>query len=197
MSYANKIGIYQGDCKVLLGKYENFSDYVREFSETITGFGLDLGAGPNSPNGKYFPHCILDGCDLEKEVVESIGDNYKNKFQYCLGSEEKLPYEDNTLDFLICSCVIQHLSSFQKLQIAFQEIHRVLKPQGKFYLMFKAGTNDTLLTHHNSYYNEERTFRVFDPINVLNLSKDFFLLSSETLLEDNWIPYSCCIFEKF
>lgn len=43
---------------------------------------------------------------------------------------------------------------------------RVLKKGGSFYLMYKAGAHDTILTHFNSYYQQERSFRVFAPTNV-------------------------------
>ncbi len=200
MSYKNKLSNYQGDCEVLLGKYPMFSDYIKEFAQSKKGHGLDVGAGPQGPNGKFFTNCdSLDGCDADSDVVASLSkDIYSNTFQYFLGSKQKLPYEDNSKDFIVCSCVIQHLSNFQELEIGIKEIVRVLKSGCQFYLMFKSGTNDTNLIHTNSVYNEVRTFRVFHPKNVTELcqSNGLKLLSSETLLDDNWIPYSCLIFEK-
>jgi len=71
----------------------------------------------------------------------------------------------------------------------------VLKPGGKFYLMFKAGTHNSLLSHLNAYYSEERTFRVFESKNIANLLS-LHLDSSENLLDDNWIPYTRMIFSK-
>lgn len=196
MSYVEKIGCYQGDCKVLLGRCEMFSEYIQEFSETVNGRGLDLGCGPGGVNGKFFTHCILDGCDVEIAVVESLGNEYNEVFTYRMGSEQKLPYENEELDFLISSCVIQHLNSEEELITGLKEIERVLKPQGRFYLMFKAGTNNTLFTHFNSYYKEERTFRVFEGGNISQIFSNLTLESSENLLDDNWIPYTRMIFSK-
>ncbi|ARF09980.1 methyltransferase [Indivirus ILV1] len=200
MSYKNKIASYQGDCHVLLGKHSMFSDYIKEFSKDQRGHGLDVGAGPQGPNGKFFTHCeTFDGCDADDDVVSSLPKNiYTKTFKYLLGSNQKLPYSDNSKDFIVCSCVIQHLSNFDELEIGIQEISRILQRNCQFYLMFKAGTNDTDLTHTNSFYNEVRTFRVFNPEDVINLCQKYNLklLSKETLLDDNWIPYSCLIFEK-
>ena len=132
-------------------------------------------------------------------MINSVGLEYNNKFIYCLGGDCKLPYEDNTLDFVICSCVIQHLNSEAELLKGLLEISRVLKYGGKFYLMFKAGSNDTLFTHYNKIYNENREFRVFDPESVkliaiyCSLKED----SRELSLDDNWIPYCRMIFTKF
>lgn len=46
---------------------------------------------------------------------------------------------------------------------------RVLKKGGQLYLMYKAGTHDSLLTHFNGYYRQERTFRVYSPESVNEL----------------------------
>lgn len=205
--YKDKIQNYQGDCEVLLGKYSSFSEYIKEFSHSIPrgSKGLDIGAGPKGCNSKFFTHCQLDGCDAELEVVESLelvdsNGNYSKKFQYFFGKEEKLPYPDNTFDFIICSCMIQHLNSFAELETGISEVSRVLKKnlEGKFYLMFKAGTNDTDLVHTNRYYNQERKFRVFMPQDVSALCEKYKLvvLTQEYLLDDNFIPYCLLIFSK-
>ena len=59
--------------------------------------------------------------------------------------------------------------------------------------MFKSGTHNTLLTHFNSYYNEERTFRVFDPSKLKFQGEN---VSEENLLDSNWIPYTKIIYRK-
>jgi SAM-dependent methyltransferase len=200
MSYGDKLSNYQGDCSILLGRYSMFSDYIKEFAQNSIGDGLDIGAGPQGLNGKYFTSCdSLDGCDADTDVVKSLSkDIYSKTFQYFLGSVQRLPYDDESKDFIVCSCVIQHLSNFQELEVGVEEISRVLKTDCLFYLMFKSGTNDTNLTHTNSIYNEVRTFRVFHPRDVEHMCQRHGLriLSSETLLDDNWIPYSCLIFSK-
>ena len=200
MSYKNKLTNYQNDCYILLGKYPLFSDYIKEFSRGRKGHGLDIGAGPQGPNGKFFIECSsIDGCDADEDVVNSLPKTVYNKtFPYLLGQNKELPYNNESLDFIVCSCVIQHLSNFQELEQGIKEISRVLKSGGQFYLMFKTGTNDTNLTHFNKVYQEERTFRVFDPKNVIDLcfNNAFVKESNENLLDDNWIPYSCIVFKK-
>ncbi len=197
MSYSNKIGCYQGDCGVLLGKYPKFSDYVKEFSRNQLGEGLDLGCGPGACNGKFFQSCTLDGCDADESVVDSAPEDYQDCFVFKLG-EDSLPYNDETKDFIILSCVIQHLNSYDELVTGLADVARIIKPTGQLFLMFKAGVNDTLLTHYNEVYNEIREFRVFHPDNMQELVKNINLrvMSCETLLDDNWIPYSCMVLEK-
>lgn len=197
MSYKDKLSNYQWDCLVEIGKYSKFSNYIAEFSASISGKGVDIGAGPGGYNGQFFSHCELDGCDADEDVVKTLTFHH-NKFQYYLGLES-LPYSDSELDFVVCSCVIQHLNSFDELKKGINEIARVLKPNGKFYLMFKAGSNDTTITHFNSYYQQQRTFRVFNPLDITDICQvnNLILLSKQTLVDDNWIPYCCLIFDKY
>ncbi len=200
MSYKNKITNYQGDCIVLLGRCPKFSDYIKEFANKHKGDGLDVGAGPGGCNSAYLEHCkSLDGCDAEPDVVKSLDKAvYGKSFMYVLGSNDKLPYLDGVKDFVICSCMIQHLNSLKELDVAMNEMSRILKQDGELFLMFKAGTNDTNLTHFNGYYGEERTFRVFEPRFVMDIGGKHGLKvgSNELLMDENWIPYCCLTFRK-
>ena len=200
MSYTNKINNYQGDCKILLGKYPMFSDYVKNFSITrrIGSYGLDLGTGPGGCNGSFFTLTTIDGCDAEKEVLKSLSTYIYNKIFYFVLGKDQLPYINNSLDYIVCSCVIQHLNNFSELEHGLNEIFRVLKTGGNLFLMFKVGSNDTLLTHFNSYYSEERSFRVFsqEAIKKLSESLGFKQTSCDYLLDENHIPYCCNVFVK-
>lgn len=193
--YKDKLFSYQADCPVLLGRLGMFSEYVKEFADGLSkGLrGLDLGTGPCGSAGKYFTNQILDGCDVEPEVVDSLGKEYNETFTYRLGSETKLPYNDEELDFVVCSCVIQHLASEEELGKGMDEVYRVLRKGGLLYLMQKSGSHNTLLTHFNSYYNEERTFRVFEPSKLRFQGE---IISEENLLDSNWIPYTRIIYRK-
>lgn len=194
--YKNKLSNYQGDCGIEIGTYKNFSDYIKAFSnQQSESMGIDIGAGPGGCNSKYFEKCAsLDGCDADPNVVETLPTSrYTNRFIYALGQTEKLPYANDTFDFVICSCVIQHLNSFEELENGIEEISRVLQQGGQLFLMFKAGTNNTILTHFNKYYQETRSFRVFEPGPVEELCKKYKLsvMNIEKLVDENWIPYCC------
>jgi 2-polyprenyl-6-hydroxyphenyl methylase/3-demethylubiquinone-9 3-methyltransferase len=52
------------------------------------------------------------------------------EIDYEHGFAEKLPYNDNTFDIVICVDVLEHV---ENLQIAISEIYRVLKPHGLFF----------------------------------------------------------------
>lgn len=208
MSYKNKLSNYQGDCIVELGKYQKFSDYIEAFARSLNKdrkddeklVGLDIGAGPGGCNGLFLKDLgVLHGCDADPDVVKTIPSKfYQRAFTYVLGSKIPLPYKDDNFDYVISSCMIQHLNSFAELETGIKEISRVIRLGGFFYLMFKAGANDTNLTHHNNYYGEERTFRVFHPDNVISLCKKygFGVVSTEKLIDGNWLPYCCLIFVR-
>ncbi|MDH5598100.1 MAG: arsenite methyltransferase [Cyclobacteriaceae bacterium] len=61
-----------------------------------------------------------------KENVEKLG--YDN-FEFVLGDIEDLPLEDNIADVIISNCVLNLVPDKNK---AFDQIHRVLKPGGRF-----------------------------------------------------------------
>jgi len=199
MSYKNKLNNYQGDCDVILGNFSKFSDYIKNFSMTLSSNakGIDIGAGPGGCNGKFFSHCkSLIGCDADSDVVGTLPHYYRRTFKHIFG-KDTLSY-DGKLDFAILSCMIQHLNSFQELEFGISEVSKCLKEFGQLYLMFKAGSNDTDLTHFNEYYQEIRTFRVFHPKNIKELCSKFqlFVIQEENLLDENYIPYVLLIFQK-
>ena len=45
-----------------------------------------------------------------------------------MADAKKLPFKDNTFDFIVCSEVLEHIIDYQS---AISEINRILKPQGK------------------------------------------------------------------
>ena len=140
----------------------------------------------------------MDGCDADEDVVNSLPqEKYKKRFQFKLGSD-KLPFKDGEKDFVICSCVIQHLDSFSQLEEGIKEIARVLKKGATFILIFKCGSNDSLLIHFNEYYKEQRTFRVYNPQSVIELGTKMGLMveQNELFMDDNWIPYTQLVFRK-
>ena len=140
----------------------------------------------------------MDGCDADEDVVNSFPkENYQKTFPFRLGTQ-KLPYEDGAKDFVICSCVIQHLDSFAQLEEGLKEIARVIKSGGTFFLLFKSGNNDTLLTRFNGHYKEQRTFRVYHPDDVTELLNKLGLEveEKELYVDNNWIPYTQLILRK-
>ena len=85
-----------------------------------------------------------------------------------------------------------------ELKVGLMEMSRVIKKGGSMFFLYKAGSNDTVLTHYNETYKGYRTLRVFNPTIVSELLSENGLSidSEEKLVDNNWIPYSCCILTK-
>mgnify|MGYP003692140459 CR=1 FL=1 len=115
-----------------------------------------------------------------------------------MGSDEALPYQENTLDFVINSCVIQHLHSFDEVCKAFKEIQRVLKKGGEFFLVFKCGNHDSEITHFNPHYGYNRTFRVYDHGKVKDYleSIGFEIKQEDKAVDQLYLPYSFFVVKK-
>jgi len=76
---------------------------------------------------------ITYGIDSSAKCIEAAQKHrYKNSLDinYKVGVAEKLPYQDNTFDVVICVDVLEHVSDYYQVV---SEIYRVLKPGGIFF----------------------------------------------------------------
>ncbi len=93
----------------------------------VSGKGLDLGCG-NGFTGSVFMHRIgaddYHGIDRQAGFVSPLELGYAS---LTVGEIEALPFADETFDFLVAICVIEHIPEFDR---ALSEICRVLKPGG-------------------------------------------------------------------
>lgn len=100
---------------------------------------LDLGSGAGFDcflaSKKVGDTGKVIGVDMTEEMIAKASANaekysYRN-VEFKLGEIENLPIEDNSIDVAISNCVINLVPSKEK---AFNEIHRVLKNEGRIYL---------------------------------------------------------------
>ena len=90
---------------------------------------LDIGSGP-IPSGLVFKQCELYCLDpLFPQYIEAgFPLHYYDRVKFVSSRAESMPFEDNFFDAVISVNAIDHVDDFIKVA---QEIHRVLKPDGK------------------------------------------------------------------
>jgi len=128
---------------------------------------LDLGSG----TGAAFDQLLnyeTTAIDPDKKMLEL--NTFENKV---LGSAENLPFEDNSFDNVFCSFVWRNVSDTNK---ALKEVHRVLKPGGKFILLDMTRPKNSFL----KILHKIGTFKVLHLIGLLtfNLKEYRFLYKS-------------------
>jgi len=103
---------------------EKYAEYIYKSFFKKTGKLLDIGCG----RGYYIDAFNklgfeTGGCDVEVVREDVIQVNLE---------KSKLPYEDNTFDFVFSKSVIEHIKNTDNY---LSEIKRVLKPDGMLFLM--------------------------------------------------------------
>ena len=145
---------------------------------------LDLGSG----TGAAFDQLLnyeTTAIDPDKKMLEL--NTFENKV---LGSAENLPFEDNSFDNVFCSFVWRNVSDTNK---ALEEVHRVLKPGGKFILLDMTRPKNSFL----KILHKIGTFKVLHLIGLLTFnlkeyrflykSLDFYPQPENHLKKDNFI----------
>jgi ubiquinone/menaquinone biosynthesis C-methylase UbiE len=162
--YSSYYTIYNHDGALyLMNSATSFKDIHDEYIKKLDGNkGLDVGCGPGALWTKYYrgKGFIMTPVDKNDQVVYA-----ENAYLYC--APEALSFREYEFDFAICSCMVQHLDSWEHTKVMLEEIHRVIRPSGAFIFIFKEGHHDTLVTLTDNKYTSERTFRVYDLKEVL------------------------------
>jgi SAM-dependent methyltransferase len=107
------------------------------------------------------------GVDISKEVVKLARNNFNgrvNKDHFLVGDIRKLPFKDNTFDYVFSFGTIEHIRENEQ---AVKEAFRVLKPGG----VFITGINNKLDMWF-SYFVNEATNRVFK--NITSYEPSYF-----------------------
>ena len=97
---------------------------------------LDFGCGDGNSSQhftNYFPNSSYNGIDISSESINvaKVKSIKNTNFQTFDGI--KIPFQDNSFDVVFTACVFHHID-FKLHENLFNEIYRVLKPSGKFYI---------------------------------------------------------------
>ena len=113
---------------------------LTKYSLNQSGTMLDVGCG----EGRHifgimqnYPEMKCIGLDMDDDSLVKAEEGYEffesisnAGAEFLKGSAYSLPFQNNSLDLIVCSEVLEHLHQYND---AVKEIHRVLKPGGKFY----------------------------------------------------------------
>jgi ubiquinone/menaquinone biosynthesis C-methylase UbiE len=124
-------------------RYNVYYEYLKESAEFCEHRGenvLEIGCGIGTDLIEYAKNgAIVSGVDLGQDQIDYTKRNFElKKLPYQalqVANAESLPFPDKSFDFVYCFGVIHHSPSPQKI---FQEIHRVLKDDGKAVVMVYA-----------------------------------------------------------
>lgn len=92
---------------------------------------LDFGCGKGTITGEIIamnPRADITGVDVSQEALDFISKKFKKQKFYKIEDGGKLPFKDNTFDFIIASDVLEHVYDTEN---AFTELARILKPGGR------------------------------------------------------------------
>lgn len=132
------------------------------------------------------------GVDISEEAIEHCKENNnKDNIEYIVGSIEKLPLEDNSVDVVVSLETIEHVD--ETLQRKFmKEIKRVLAPKGLAYIstpnkkFFDNLKNYSNPYHIKEFYIEEFQEFLNEYFEYIDISYQFYGLSSNiTNLDSN------------
>ena len=113
---------------------------LNRFDINKYGLMLDVGCG----EGRHifgvmqnYPDMKCIGLDMDQDSLNRAEEGYEYfksisnvDANFMKGSAYSLPFPNDSFDLIVCSEVLEHLHEYND---AVKEIHRVLKPGGKFY----------------------------------------------------------------
>ena len=163
---------------------------LNKYKLNSDGIMLDVGCG----EGRHIfgimqqnPQMKCIGLDMDKKSLKKAEEGYayfkslsEAGAEFLIGSAYSIPLPDGSVDIVICSEVLEHLHEYAD---AINEIHRVLKPGGKFYASVPASWPEKICWALSRDYQNQPGghLRIFNQKNLIEEIKQsgFSFLSSE------------------
>lgn len=110
---------------------------IQEAEGTVLEIGFGTGV-----NIRYYPENILKIHGLDPKVHSEVQSKFPD-IKFHEGHAEQLPFEDGSFDTVIATLTLCSVSDIQQV---LAEIHRVLKPGGKYIFI------EHILSHQQPYH---------------------------------------------
>jgi phosphatidylethanolamine/phosphatidyl-N-methylethanolamine N-methyltransferase len=153
-----------------------------EINNLPIGHLLEIGVG----NGRHFQfyntHKVI-GIDTSSKMLEMAKKQKKQNIELVLMNAEALLFQDQTFDYIVMSHVIAVVDDPEKL---LEESYRVLKPNGKIYIL-------NHFTPKNWLRHLDNSFQIFSKIFHF---KSVFYIDSLTAINKFTLLKEIC-FSKF
>lgn len=142
---------------------------------------LDIATGGGHVAKNIAPHVNhVVASDLTKEMLENTAKHLKEHFEnisFVMADAESLPFLDNTYDVVTCRIAPHHFPNPDQF---IKEVHRVLKPQGKFVLIDNVVPSDKKL---GDFMNDFEKMRDVSHVRCLSIQEWRALFTSVGLEE--------------
>ena len=163
---------------------------LNKYELNNNGIMLDVGCG----EGRHifgvmqdYPQMKCVGLDMDNASLNKAEEGYQYfesisnaGAEFIKGSAYSLPFPDESIDLIVCSEVLEHLHLYNDAVI---EIHRVLKPGGKFYASVPASWPEKVCWSLSKDYQNQPGghLRIFNQLELVSEIKEsgFKFLSSE------------------
>lgn len=114
------------DGKFVFPMYESL---LRELSQYSNGKLLDVGCGNGNVLAALEDTKIeLYGIDLSENMINEAKNRLGSNVDLCIGDAEKLPYQDDYFDVVVCNASFHH---YPNPEVVLKDMHRVLKKGAK------------------------------------------------------------------
>ena len=167
---------------------KEFADELKKFIEP-NSVVLDIGCGIGRVEKFLASHCKeVHGIDVSGRMVKLAKQRLKdinNLFFYKTNGRDLSIFPDNKFDFVFSIIVLQHLAK-EDAYIYIEEIHRVLKTNGRAYQQFPNLLHDDNLKEFISYAKKYRDKSVAkmryytkEEVQTLLLSTGFLIVNMD------------------
>jgi len=90
---------------------------------------LDIGCGPGDFTRAFSDTgALATGVDFSPEMIRIAQDRFP-EVAFKVADAERLPFDDCSFDVVVGAYLVHHLA---RPEVAFREIHRIVKPRGRF-----------------------------------------------------------------